>query len=237
MMNIARSLLALLLLVGSVEACGTYSCPNGGTLSGSTCIKTQAASVSGYDCPAGWTVSGNQCKKDLCTAVYGKDPSGGYLEAKQQLCRYEVQMSVLLDLTLCHFSAAAPSFFAQVRRHATKTSSATQSGRTESGECWSFSAHRCCCFCSRCHGTSFWRGVDSPFIQRLASLVRICNAGLVIPATEDRAATGAMSEARSPASNATARGLTSAAAAPCRTRASVPTTLPPKCTSAPAAGP
>ena len=52
----------------------TYSCPNGGTLSGTTCTynatKQGTGSSSSISCPAGYTMSGNKCIKTMSATAH-----------------------------------------------------------------------------------------------------------------------------------------------------------------------
>src|SRR3546814_16043196 len=64
---------------GETSARGTYSCPNGGSLSGSvgTVDLAQPAEVT-YSCPIGWEGQGDKCKSVLsqpATPIYSC-PSG-----------------------------------------------------------------------------------------------------------------------------------------------------------------
>lgn len=49
---------------------GVYTCPSGGTVSGTTCIK--------YSCPSigGWTLSGTNCTRDDCPGDQTRKPDG-----------------------------------------------------------------------------------------------------------------------------------------------------------------
>mgnify|MGYP006899554898 FL=1 len=60
----------------------TYSCPSGGSLSGTTCIKTcsSSSSYTTYSCPSGGSVSGTTCLK-TCSAIAYSCPSGGSLNS------------------------------------------------------------------------------------------------------------------------------------------------------------
>ena len=55
----------------------TYNCPNGGTLNGTTC-KTQ-----GYTCPNGGTLDGTTCKTQEYTC-----PNGGTLNSSNNMCEF-----------------------------------------------------------------------------------------------------------------------------------------------------
>jgi hypothetical protein len=57
-----------------------YSCPSGGSLSGSTCTVTSSATISSYSCPSGGTLSGSTCTISSSPSVSGYScPSGGTL--------------------------------------------------------------------------------------------------------------------------------------------------------------
>lgn len=55
----------------------TYSCPNGGTLSGTSCIITT------YTCPSGGTLSGTTCTKTVYVC-----PNGGTLNNSNKMCEF-----------------------------------------------------------------------------------------------------------------------------------------------------
>lgn len=59
---------------------GTYTCPSGGTLSGTTCSYT--ASVQSYTCPSGGTLSGT-----TCTLVAAATCSNGTLDGTLDVCQ------------------------------------------------------------------------------------------------------------------------------------------------------
>ena len=59
-----------------------YSCPSGGTLSGTSCVVDQSvAPTTSYSCQAGWTLSGSTCYQtnSQAAAVSYSCPSGGTL--------------------------------------------------------------------------------------------------------------------------------------------------------------
>jgi conjugal transfer mating pair stabilization protein TraN len=56
--------------VATIAATLSYSCPSGGTLSGSTCTSTSSSPATPvYACPAGYTLSGTTCSGTTTTAA------------------------------------------------------------------------------------------------------------------------------------------------------------------------
>lgn len=52
-----------------VSTSNVYSCPTGGTLSGSTCTSTSSATVSSFSCPSGGTLASNNCITTTTTSA------------------------------------------------------------------------------------------------------------------------------------------------------------------------
>jgi len=51
-------------ILGVVSATVTYSCPGGGSLSGTNCLSSSSyAATATYSCPGGWTLSGTNCSQ------------------------------------------------------------------------------------------------------------------------------------------------------------------------------
>ncbi|MCE3262280.1 MAG: hypothetical protein K0R43_1359, partial [Pseudoduganella sp.] len=67
-------------------ATATYSCPNGGTVSGSSCIQTSTyPATASYTCNAGDSLSGSTCTRTTSTAATAtySCPNGGTLSGSQ----------------------------------------------------------------------------------------------------------------------------------------------------------
>jgi conjugal transfer mating pair stabilization protein TraN len=86
----------------------TYSCPNGGTLQGSQCVKSSsyaATPKTTYSCPNGGTLSGTRCiKQGTTTSSYPAKndvtytcPNGGVLEGTQ--CRITIAATPSSNVT------------------------------------------------------------------------------------------------------------------------------------------
>jgi conjugal transfer mating pair stabilization protein TraN len=65
-------------LTGFINGTLNYSCPSGGSVSGSSCVGL-AATISSYSCPSGGSVSGSSCVGLAATISSYSCPSGGSL--------------------------------------------------------------------------------------------------------------------------------------------------------------
>jgi hypothetical protein len=111
-----------------------YSCPSGGSLSGSTCTVTSSATISGYSCPSGGALSGSTCTISSTPSVSGSScPSGGALSGSTCTIYYGATGTVVYS---CPSGWSGPSGSSCYRYTKTGTpfpSSCTNNGGTAIG--------------------------------------------------------------------------------------------------------
>jgi len=88
----------------SYSATGAYTCPSGGTLSGTSCITTSnyTASISSYSCPNGGTLSGTSCVTSggYAAAAYYYCPNGATLQ--NGVC-YTTNSTAAVSVSACPY--------------------------------------------------------------------------------------------------------------------------------------